>query len=101
MPEVQKKIIGIFEKINQLKTKAELAEKSAIEERLKTETEKQTTLKEKARADSSLKIANSIIDQLYFYENKFALAKKKDDNGKDSYGFIDRQGRTVIDFKLY
>ena len=80
IPEVQKKIITLFDKINQLKTRAELAEK---------------------KADSARKLAEDILGQLYFYDNKFALAVKKVGswhNDTTKYGFINRQGETVIDF---
>jgi Leucine-rich repeat (LRR) protein len=93
MPEVQEKIITLFDNINELKTKAESAEKYANKE-------KQNALKEKTRADSLLRIANKILKQLYFYDDKIALAVKKDINtNQNQYGYINKQGNTVIKFK--
>ena len=118
MPEVQKKIVGLFEKVNQLKTKAEKSEQKALAQQLRTdsaltvaENEKQNAFQEKLRADSALHIAESIVHQFYFYDDKFALAVKKKHEYIDIkqcqvcmatnnlYGFIDPEGNTVIDFK--
>jgi Leucine-rich repeat (LRR) protein len=112
MPEVQKKIIDIFDKINKLKTKAENAEKNATREKekadsarivaesekSKAETEKQHAQREQTRADSALKIANKLLATLDFYDNKIAIAIRSEGYNY-SYGFIDRHGNTVIDFK--
>jgi len=114
MPEVQKKIFYLFDKINQLKTKAEIAEKSAQAERAKTdsalivaenekrkaEAEKQVALNAMAKTDSALTIANRIVDRMFFYQDKFALAVDNKYGVSNSFGFIDRQGNTVIDFKF-
>ncbi|MEI7526867.1 MAG: leucine-rich repeat domain-containing protein, partial [Mariniphaga sp.] len=107
MPEVQKKIIVLFNNINDLKKSADAA-------RLQAETERQNTLREQLRADSALKIANNIIDKLYFYEGKYALAGIRDiltydypSSGSSvvetftpvRYGYINKMGKEVIQFK--
>lgn len=122
MPEVQQKIIGLFNEINNLKLKAEIAEKKAIaakkkadsarisadeqkviaeKEKMNAENAMQNANIEKARADAALQIAENIISQLYFYNDRFALAVKKEPfRNNNLYGFIDKQGNTVIDFRF-
>jgi len=46
------------------------------------------------KADSALALANNIIDAFYFYKDSFALAYKN-----NYYGFIDKKGKAVIDYK--
>lgn len=40
-----------------------------------------------------------IVDAFYFYDGKLALAYKKDDQFKGKYGFINKEGEVVIDYK--
>lgn len=58
---------------------------------------------EKITADSALEVASRVLEQMYFYADKFGLTLKEidyDGSGKYRYGFIDRQGQEVIDFKF-
>ncbi|MEI7526824.1 MAG: WG repeat-containing protein, partial [Mariniphaga sp.] len=142
MPEVQQKILMLFDKINQLKKRAELSEKNVSIAKSKTDSaliiakaSEKKALFNKAKADSTLQIAESqrrladidkqnaldarnmadsalmvtkkIIDQLYFYKDRYALACKRIPviftfTGKTYthyrllYGFIDKQGNSVI-----
>lgn len=80
------------------KIKAEQATEVAEMEKFRAEFESRNAIREKARADSLLKISDNIISQLYFYNNKFALAVKKT-KGENEYGFIDKQGNIMIGFK--
>jgi hypothetical protein len=50
--------------------------------------------KANTRTDSALKIADKIISNMYFYDDKFALAYNS-----TRYGFIDKRGNIVIDYK--
>jgi len=70
--EVQKKILGVFREIERLKIQAE--------------EQKETLEAEQAKN-------RRIINSLYFYANRFALAYK---NG--NYGFIDKEGNTTIEY---
>lgn len=71
---------ALFNKINQLRIETDSL-------RIQTEA---TLLKVKQEQAKNKKI----IDAFYFYENKFALAYKN-----NQYGFIDKQGNTVIEHK--
>ncbi|TXE12358.1 WG repeat-containing protein [Algoriphagus aquimarinus] len=52
------------------------------------------------RAFSNEKRVQTIIDAIYFYENRFALASRQDTiTGKIKYGFINKQGEPMIDYK--
>ncbi|MEM6348187.1 MAG: WG repeat-containing protein [Bacteroidota bacterium] len=62
--------------------------------------------KQQKRADSSLSVAEQVLDQMYFYEGKFGLTLKKIDSVESPfddgyrYGFIDRSGKTMIPFEF-
>lgn len=58
---------------------------------------------EKQVADSALEVTERVLDQMYFYEGKFALTLKEIDyqgSGKYRYGFIDHTGKEVIPFEF-
>lgn len=59
-----------------------------------SKTAQQKTAAALAKADSALTLANNIIDAFYFYKDSFALAYKN-----NYYGFIDKQGKAVIDYQ--
>lgn len=71
----------------------------------------QQTEKEKRRADSTLAVANKVLDQMIFYRNKFGLTLKRVQKGKSYddyysrnssshlYGYIDRKGNEVLPFE--
>ena len=59
--------------------------------------------REKQTADSALEVANRVLDQMYFYQDKFGLTLKKVGDEYEPqyrYGFIDRQGNEVIPFEF-
>ncbi len=63
------------------------------------------TQQEKQRADSSLLVANKVLSQLYFYNDRFGLTlkdvrKEFDDPLKYRYGYIDRKGNPLIAFEF-
>jgi hypothetical protein len=127
--EVDKKILNVFQAINDLRSEAEYAKMQTeralmqviraeaetnrqlqVINEAKAEVEHQKELvelktaeiiKAKNIADSALLLANRIIDALYFYNDRFALAfRKVDENtGIGRYGFIDKNGNVIIDFK--
>ena len=106
MPEVQKKILSVFNQINSLKMKAEEAKKVARDEYLiktlpalqKIDSAYRMAEKEKNRADSAVKVLDLIRSNLCFYKNRFAPTVIKTGLSRYLYGFIDKQGNTVIDF---
>ncbi len=67
----------------------------------------QQALEELARqqrvTDSTLRVANDIIDKMYFYQDKFGLTQKNIGSEYDPifrYGFIDKTGKEVISFRF-
>ena len=55
----------------------------------------QKELEQKIKAnETELKYSKSLIDAFYFYDGKIALAFKD-----EKYGFIDKRGRIIIDYK--
>ncbi len=75
------------------KVTAELERNNAIESNKKALTARKL-------ADSALTVANNILAQLYFYDDKIAVAVMKNPkNDEKLYGFIDKNGKTKIDFK--
>ncbi len=124
---IDDKIILIFEAIQAQKAAADLAKAQAdkarstaraaeklARKRLK-EVEKakseSDTLKKRAEAlaavaiDASRRLdtintrLSNIIESLYFYEDKFALAYRKDNSLAGRYGFIDKEGNIKIDYR--
>ncbi len=75
-------------------TKGETVD-AAIEALLdQVEGEKKAADKERERAEQALAANEKIINSFYFYADRFALAFND-----DKYGFIDKGGNTVIDYK--
>ena len=92
---------------------AEIEKAKAIEAEQEAQTQKERAERallrvetEKIRADSSLALANQVLDQMYFYNDKFGLTFKKVDSVAQffednyRYGYIDRNGKTVIPFEF-
>lgn len=62
------------------------------------ELEKINANQARQKADSALRIANRVLDQMYFYEGKYGLTLKQVDYRHMKYGFIDRAGNEVLPF---
>lgn len=81
-------------------------EKNAADSALMVaEFEKKRAEYERRRSDSSLAVANRVLDQMYFYEGNFGLTLKKLDSEltpkpKYRFGFIDQEGNTRIPFEF-
>ena len=83
---------GIDKSIVAIKRQKEISDSLYIvanEEKIKT----QTALN---KADSALNIANTIVNAMYFYDDKLALAY----NG-EKWGYINKKGEVMIDFLYY
>ncbi|MFK7922813.1 MAG: WG repeat-containing protein, partial [Bacteroidia bacterium] len=82
---------------------ADKQKRSAQQAQKTAQAAQQESLQEKQRADSSLSVANRVLDQMYFYEEKFGLTLKniaqERETPKYRYGYIDRQGKEVIAFE--
>ncbi|MEL6853239.1 MAG: WG repeat-containing protein, partial [Bacteroidota bacterium] len=75
----------------------------AVEAKAEAEVARQEAEQARLRSDSSLAVANKLIDQLYFYEGKFGLTLKNigtEFNLKYRYGFINQNGDEVIPFQF-
>ncbi|MEL6652072.1 MAG: leucine-rich repeat domain-containing protein, partial [Bacteroidota bacterium] len=70
------------------------------------EKEKQRALAAERRADSALQVTRRVLNQMYFYEGKFGLTIKEFREEYEEfrieyrYGYIDRNGETVIPFQF-
>jgi Leucine-rich repeat (LRR) protein len=76
------------------KVKKALAEAKAA--KALAEAEKQNALAAKATAEAAEKKATAVLDKIYFYKDRFGLAY---DQNEGSYGFIDKNLTTKIEFK--
>lgn len=74
--------------------KADSARSIAVKAEETTRIAKEIAEQKKEEADSALNVAQKIIDALYFYNEKYALAHK---DGK--YGYIDKEGNILIEYK--
>ena len=73
-----------------------LKELEAVNDKLKKEQEEKEEALKAAKAERNKN--KNIIDAFYFYDEKFALSYKEK-SGRGVYGFINKEGETVIDFK--
>ncbi len=95
------------EQVNRLVKKAfqqiEGEKRSAQQARINTEQGKVLALAARKKADSSLNVANRVLDQLYFFEDRFGLTVKNVAEKYNAplyrYGYINRKGKTVIPFE--
>lgn len=116
--QISRLIQKTFRLIKEERDRATHAEELANEEKRKAENERQradslalTAFDEKRKADSAfqeaslnLEIANQILSQLYFYQDKFGLSLKniapRSDTSIYRYGFINKAGEEVIPFQF-
>ncbi|MEL6652073.1 MAG: WG repeat-containing protein [Bacteroidota bacterium] len=86
-----------FQQIEGEKRSAKQAQEEALAQQQRAE---QATRK----ADSSLALANKVLNQLYFYDDKFGLTYKNAAPFPPAefyrYGYINRRGETVIPFEF-
>ncbi len=87
--EIQREILGIYDKIDGLKRQADDAKVDALQNLTiaKNATEAAITAEKKATA---------VLDKIYFYKGRFGLAY---DQPSNLYGFIDKNLKTKIAFK--
>jgi seryl-tRNA synthetase len=109
---VRGKILEVFQAIEDLREKAEAAERKAnqkteeakkernrAEKALKAvEAQKVETDKALAKADALNSKNEKLINAFYFYDGRLALAIKTI-NGEEKYGFINKDADVVIDYK--
>ena len=96
---VKQKVNLVFAEIEKLRQEAEMLKNKANEAQKETEKALKNVEIQKNTADSALKVSKSIIDALYFYDGKFALASREDIDKKKVYDFINKKGETIIDYK--
>ncbi|MEL7339293.1 MAG: WG repeat-containing protein, partial [Bacteroidota bacterium] len=84
-----------FQQIEGEKRSAKQAQQQAEQERI-------IALAARQKADSTLRIANRVLDKLYFFAGRFGLTIKDIREGYGAplyrYGFINRKGKVVIPF---
>ena len=78
------------------KNKAQAAEDVAKIALKQVEIEKQTAIGEKTKAQAAQAKTDSVLNMIYFYDDKFGLAY---DKYSVYYGFIDKNLSTKIEFK--
>lgn len=88
----------VFQGLSYQRDEAINAKMVAVKSDIETKRALEVAKKEKIRADSALSLANKLVNTIYFYGGKFALALKSI-NGKLYYGFVDKRGDAVIDYK--
>lgn len=104
----------IFEAFSQLEAQKQALESSrqTLADSLLTVTQSYEAIaqsnlalkREKVHADSNMLAMEEVLDQLYFYEGKFGLARMNigiESRKQYRYGYIDPQGRELIPFRFY
>jgi len=98
----------VFEGLKSQRDEADSAKKVALKSAIETKSALNIARDEKQRADSALAQANKLINAFYFYDGKLALALKEVQFiprrsryilHVKRYGFINKEGRAVIDYK--
>lgn len=92
--EVDKRVEQLFADVNNERQKAEKARNEAIAAQQKTAEALQLAENERLKN-------KRIVDATYFHADKFGLGYRKTGSlGKYGYGYIDKEGRVVIDFQF-
>lgn len=95
--EIDERVLGVFDKIDGLRTQAQVAERKAKEEASKAE-KARVELAEALESVKAEKIKNDrIIRALYFYRGEYGLASTSTFSGL-KFGFINKNGEVLIDY---
>ncbi|MEM7374384.1 MAG: WG repeat-containing protein [Bacteroidota bacterium] len=79
------------------RTRAELSESQARTSEKRALASETRAREAERKADSALQVANRVLDQMYFYKNRFGMTLKEVNN-VHKFGFIDKTGHEVIPF---